>query len=208
MQKISKILCIFTLVLLVMSMTGAAASSPWHYTTRPTNSGVAEIETSNQPTTVPTIPTTIRVLRYRTGVIETVDFKDYCRCVLSMEWGVPSFSQDVLKAGAMAVKNVGMYAILHPKYPGKGYDVTDTSADQVYLPGSEVDYTDAAIDATWDYVMTRNGEPFDAGYNDNYNASPYELSTSGAVMYSAQGKDWQWILHHYYDPMDIQRVPL
>jgi peptidoglycan hydrolase-like amidase len=203
MQNVGKILFIFTLALLFMSMTGAA-TYPLQKTGS-TNSEVAISAMPNQPTTVPAIPNTIRVLRYRTGVIETVDFKDYCRCCTSMEWGIPSFSQDVLKVGAMAVKSFGMYAIAHPKYGG-AYDVTDTTMDQVYAPGEEVSYTDAAVNSTWDYVISRNGSLIDIGWNDNILEGNGNFYTTTVEDLSAQGKDWQYIIHYDCDPVDIQSV--
>jgi len=155
------------------------------------------------------MPTTIKVLRTATGEIETVDFNYYVKNVMPNEWGMPGWPTETLKAGAMAVKMYGwMHVTTYHKYPGLGYDVKDSTADQVYRPGTAEAYTDAAVDATWNYSMTRNGQLFEPEYDSGVRGSlesisPNRLGQGGAVILANQGMTWQQILHYYYDPMGV-----
>ncbi|HEX6986775.1 MAG TPA: hypothetical protein VF170_15460, partial [Planctomycetaceae bacterium] len=68
---------------------------------------------------------------------------------------------------AMAVKSFGWYWALHStrKTPsGECFDVYDTTSSQVYKPGSATPATNAAVDATWNKRMTRNGKILQAHY--------------------------------------------
>jgi PKD repeat protein len=155
-----------------------------------------------------TMPTTIKVLRTATGEIDTVDFNYYVKNVMPNEWGMPGWPTETLKAGAMAVKMYGWYHVVHHKYPGLGYDVKDTTADQVYIPGSDTSdyqYTDAVVDATWNYSMTRNGSLFESEYDAGTDGSltplyANRLSQRGAMLLGNQGETWDQISHCYYDP--------
>lgn len=93
-----------------------------------------------------TRPSTINVYRDSTQKIESIDYYDYCKNVLPNEW-ISSWNAESLKAGAQAVKFVAWYRVYNAKYPGKGYDVKDTTADQVYKPNTEVTNTTNAINA-------------------------------------------------------------
>ena len=153
------------------------------------------------------IPTTIRVLRVATGQIEEVEFKSYVKNVLPNEW-FASWEMDALKAGAMAVKTYAWYWTMHQKYPGENYDVKDTTADQVYKPGTSHSQTDKAVDETWDYIMTKEGATFQAQYDSGTQGSsdPKNLgrmSQWGTQYWAEKGKNWQSILHYYYDPIEI-----
>jgi hypothetical protein len=151
-----------------------------------------------------------------------VDFKDYVKNVLPNEW-IASWSTDALKAGAMAVKTYAWYRVLNPKnsqYKKKGFDVRDDTCDQVYKPNSAVPKTSQAVDETWDWVMTRNGKIFEAQYVSGTPGSPEpcvvkgrkkkcypgRMSQWGTQYWAEQGKDWQWILHYYYDPINLSKA--
>jgi len=143
------------------------------------------------------------------GYVEVVDFNDYVKNVLPSEW-IASWDMDALKAGALAVKTYAWYWIIERKYTGEDYDLRDDTCDQVYpYPyGSPPSTTDQAVDETWNWVMTKNGHIFQAQYDSGTAGSPDPLNPGrmsqwGTQYWAEQGKDWQWILHYYYDPIDI-----
>ena len=70
--------------------------------------------------------------------VDTVDFRTYCVSVLSHEWAPPSaFSDEALRAGALAVKDYAWYWATHPtKLPDVaawGADVDDSTNYQEYM---------------------------------------------------------------------------
>ncbi|MFF4237733.1 SpoIID/LytB domain-containing protein [Actinomadura geliboluensis] len=112
------------------------------------------------------LPTTILVYRVSLNRVDRVSFKTYVKNVLPNEW-VPSWPQESLKAGAMAVKSYGWYWALHSTRKTSGgqcFDVYDTTSSQVYKPGSATAATSAAVDATWGTKMTRSGKILQAHY--------------------------------------------
>lgn len=159
-----------------------------------------------QATSASYIPSTIRVYRVNLGRVDVVDFNFYCKHVLPSEW-IGSWPAESLKAGAMGVKTYAWYWISQGgKWPSLGADVKDTTADQVYDPNYSYYATDQAVDDTWSYRMTRNGMLFqshycagtyDPGYYPGYEGW---MTQWGTKYWADQGKDWQWMLHYYYDP--------
>jgi len=155
-------------------------------------------------------PSTIRVLITATGEIKVVNFEDYVKNVLPNEW-YASWPMEALKAGAMAVKTYAWYWTIHQKYPGKGYNVKDSTADQVYIPGSSNSRTNQAVDDTWNYYMTKNSEIFQAQYDSGTEGSPDPLNPGrmsqwGTQYWALQARTWQWIVHYYYDPVEIDTI--
>jgi hypothetical protein len=160
------------------------------------------------------IPNTIRVLRVSSGQIEEVDFQSYVKSVLPNEW-YASWDMNALRAGAMAVKTYAWYWCINQKYPGKGYDVRDDAWDQIYKPGTLHTRTNLAVDETWGWIMTRQGNIFQAQYIDGTQGSPDPISAETGKTYlgrmsqwgtqylAENGKDWQSILRYYYDPIEI-----
>jgi hypothetical protein len=191
-----------------MSITGIGSTLA--QCVEPTSNNLASVsDGSGQPVPNLTMPKTIKVLRTGTGEIETVDFNYYVKNVMPNEWGMPGWPTETLKAGAMAVKTYGwMHVTTYHKYPGLGYDVKDSTADQVYRPGTAEAYTDAAVDATWNYTMTRDGQLFEPEYDSGVKGSLEPIYTNrlgqeGAVILGNEGMTWQQILHYYYDPMGV-----
>lgn len=170
----------------------------------------AEEFKSQAVATQSSLPGTIRVLRTATGDIEVVNFEEYVKNVLPNEW-IASWDMDALKAGAMAVKTYAWYWTIHQKYPGGGYDVKDDISDQVYNPGSSHPRTDQAVEETWDWVMTKNDVIFESQYDSGTQGSPDPLNPGrmsqwGTQYWAEQGEDWQWMLHYYYDPVEIKGI--
>ncbi|WIM95102.1 SpoIID/LytB domain-containing protein [Actinoplanes oblitus] len=156
------------------------------------------------------LPSSILVYRESLGRVVRVDFKTYVKNVLPNEW-VTSWPDASLEAGAMAVKSYAWYWALHStrKTPGgQCYDVKDTTADQVYRPGSAVSSTSDAVDRTWSHRMTRSGDIFAAHYCSTTTAcggwvNGDWMSQYGSRDLANQGKDYKSILRHYYSNIAI-----
>ncbi|MEU8381782.1 SpoIID/LytB domain-containing protein [Streptosporangium sp. NPDC048865] len=151
------------------------------------------------------LPTTILVYRKSLNRVDRVEFKTYIKNVLPNEW--PSYwPKESLRAGAIAVKNFGWYWALRSasKTPGgQCYDVTDTTASQVYRPGSARAATNAAVDATWGTRMTRGGSVFRAQYCATTTACGHWvtgdwMSQTGSRDKARTGWSASRILRHYY----------
>jgi hypothetical protein len=161
-------------------------------------------------------PATIRVYRTATGVVEVVPFRDYVKHVLPNEW-IPTWSAASLKAGAMAVKSYAWYWVSRGgKQTALSADVKDNVDDQVYDPNVSYASTDAAVDATFNYAMTRNGALFQAQYcAGSYGPDPsgdcpwpnQYMTQWGSAYYGDAGKPWGWILQFYYRGATITPDP-
>ncbi|GAA2738288.1 SpoIID/LytB domain-containing protein [Actinocorallia aurantiaca] len=151
------------------------------------------------------LPTTILVYRVSLGRVDRVDFKTYVKNVLPNEW-VPSWPAESLKAGAMAVKNFGWYWALTSTRKtswGACYDVKDNTDSQVYKPGTATTATSAAVDATWNTRMTRDGKILEAHYCSTTTACGAWVSGDWMSQYGSrdkadQGQSHTTILKAYY----------
>jgi hypothetical protein len=174
--------------------------------------------TTPAPTLTP--PATIRVAERfpandPSGVIvgvETVDFRTYCVRVLSHEWAPPgAFSDEALRAGAVAVKDYAWYWATHPtKLPDVaawGADVDDTTNYQEYMDWDYGQRYWDAVNSTWGTTMTRDGQIFQSSYYAGvYSGAPTDgnhMTQWGSQYWAAQGKDYQWILNYYYPGMQL-----
>ncbi len=152
-------------------------------------------------------PKTIRVYRTSSKKIEKINFYDYCKNVLPNEW-VASWPQESLKAGAQCVKFVGWYRVYNHKYYGEGYDVKDSTADQVYEPNTEHTNTTKAINAVdGEGMMNSDGKLF----YPSYRAGSYDSSGKNSgickqngthYLDTEKGYDYWQILKYYYDNSD------
>ena len=77
----------------------------------------------------------VRVLRKKTGVIESIPLEEYVMGVVAGEMPV-SFEIEALKAQAVASRTYVMFQI--EKNKKKDYDVVDTVLNQVYLDSKEM----------------------------------------------------------------------
>jgi Stage II sporulation protein len=162
------------------------------------------------------VPDQIRVYRTGTGEVEVVPFKDYVKHVLPNEW-IPTWPQASLRAGAMAVKEYAWYWVARGgKQVSLGADVKDNTDDQVYDPNVSYASSDAAVDATWQYSMTRDGALFQASYcAGSYQADPSAdcpwngsyMTQWGTKFYADQGQTWGWIVQFYYTGVSISPTP-
>jgi len=153
------------------------------------------------------VPKTIRVYRNATKTVDVVNFTTYCQCVLPNEW-IPSWSAQSLEAGAFAVKAIGWYRVLHPKYPGLGYDIKDTTADQVYKPNSSYASTNNALSQISSQgLFDSNGCVLCAAYNAGTvgvvgNEYSGVMSQNGSEILANEGCNDYYICGYYYDMSD------
>ncbi len=147
--------------------------------------------------------------------VDTIDFKEYVKNVLPNEW-ISSWHAEALKAGAIAAKNYGWRKInvgarhylknMHnlDKYP----DIVDNTCDQRYIANTKRASTNAAVDAIWDYRITRNGNLLNNFYLATESQclnSPYQpcMPQWGTQYRAQEGKTWQQIVEQYYAPVTI-----
>jgi hypothetical protein len=161
-------------------------------------------------------PSTIRIYRTASQVVEVVPFRDYLKHTLPNEW-IPSWSPEALKAGAMAVKSYAWYWVARGgKQVALGADLKDNVEDQVYDPNVSYASTDAAVDATYNYALLRNGAVPQAQYcagaydgdptGDCPWPGPY-MTQWGSAYYADQGKTWGWIVGFYYFGSVVSPAP-
>jgi hypothetical protein len=166
-----------------------------------------------------TPPSTIRVFRSVSGVVETVDFKAYVKNVLSREW-IGSWTTESLRSGALAVKNYAWYQVLHWRgfvadATGDCFDVFDTTRDQVYDP-SRTTYASAAsaVDATWSTLALKSGRIFPTYYNAGSaneacgaNANGWKMYQWGTQACGLAGKSAAQIMTVYYTGVVVTDAP-
>lgn len=98
----------------------------------------------------------------RAYTVQTIDFKQYLKNVLPNEWGA-SWARESVRAGAVAVKMYAWYMIARGgKWPDA--DVYDSTCDQVYNPAIAYASTNAAVDDTFNWRLTRDGKIFATYY--------------------------------------------
>ncbi len=153
-------------------------------------------------------PDTIRVLRQRSGRVDTVPFKRYVLVVLAKEW--PSYlPQAVVEAGAVAAKQYAWYHTLYTTRSSQGgcFDVKDGTGDQIYRPRNNKPDSDhyRALDATWGVSLRKQGSFFMTAYRrgakvrcgrDANGNRLYALSAKHCA--ERHGYGWRQILREYY----------
>jgi hypothetical protein len=163
-------------------------------------------------------PSTIRVFRTATGVVDTVDFRAYVKNVLSREW-ISSWTTESLRAGALAVKNYAWYQVIHwrgyTNAAGQCFDVFDSTRDQHYDP-TRPTYAAmaAAVDATWATLALKNGRIFATYYNAGSvnepcgaNANGWQMFQWGTQACGLAGKSAAQILAIYYTGATVSSAP-
>ena len=165
-----------------------------------------------------TPPATIRVLRNSTGIVQTVDFNSYVKVVMAAEFSA-SWPAEVLRAGAVVVKEYGWYYTIHYRGGTGGggcYDVKDNTNDQIYQPESRHAAASQiqAVDKTWGESLLRGGLIFLTGYRSGTTVAcgsdkdGYHLMQGSAYQCAKWGHSSEYILHKYYDPIVIQGGPV
>lgn len=175
-------------------------------------------------------PTTIRVWRRGldgssascSGRVDVIPFESYVKGVLPHEW-IRSWHVESLKSGAIAIRT---YAANWIRNGGKYTcaDLDDTTASQVYKDERFAN-TNAAVDATANMYVMKNGLPINAEYSaENSNPTATGVSDplcTGKTRYghgrgecqwgsqrwaSQSGKSATWIVEHYYPGATVQKV--
>lgn len=165
-----------------------------------------------QSLTVP--PTSIRV-RVGRNRVHQVDFKRYVAIVMGHEWG-GYLPQATLDAAAIAVKQYAWYHALAGHHrghyvtaSGKCYDVSDTTADQIFKPaGAHVSPKHwQAIDKTWNISLRKNGHFLMTGYRTGNrgvhcgrDADGWHMKARSAIDCARRGLSGLQILRRYYSP--------
>ncbi len=106
--------------------------------------------------------------------VRWVDFRQYLKHVLPNEWPA-SWARESLRAGAIAVK---MYAWSLIARGGKwrDADVYDSTCDQVYRPSIAYASTNAAVDDTLHWRLTRDNRLFATYYRAYASQCPDSLA--------------------------------
>lgn len=149
-------------------------------------------------------------------LVHIVDFNFYAKHVLPREW-IPSWEDEALRAGAVAVKSFGWW---HTKTFEGGtvgstcYDVDATRNDQVFDPFYSTIETDLAVDATWDYYMIQGSDVVHALYKSGSAADACgerfggpapgnDMSAYGsqACALNQQMPWWQILTVYYFPPV-------
>jgi len=159
-------------------------------------------------------PDTIRVLRTRgpaEDTVQVVPFRTYVDVVMAAEWG-PTNPREALRAGAVAIKEYAWYNAMRWRGKtgpdGQCYDVVDSTIDQLYAPEDRDPAATlvAAVEATWDTVVHRDGRVFSTHYQGGKDvacgsdADGTWLYQRSAMRCARDGKTADEILMLYYGP--------
>ncbi|UOF90450.1 hypothetical protein LSG31_21770 [Fodinisporobacter ferrooxydans] len=207
MKRLFALILILSLLLPVTYMQKAEAQrDPIGKTPYPTTIRIAVRENNISGTPDP---------RGRIIYVMNVNFEQYIRDVLPNEW-MPSWKQESLKAGALAVKMFAWYHHLHPvKISGYTFDVDNTVNFQVYRENTHQPDTDAAFAAVHSLAyVEKNGDIFElnyrAGYQDNPNwqyRNAQKMAQWGSQYWAEHGKTYLQILQFYYEGRQLVRIP-
>jgi hypothetical protein len=148
------------------------------------------------------------------GRVDTIDFEDYVKGVLPHEW-ITSWDEESLKAGAVAIRTYAWYWV----NAGGKYDcadIDDTTASQVYKDARVAKASQAVDDTRGQTVVTSTGAPVFAEYSAE-NSDPTKDGVSephctgkalyghgrgmcqwGTQRWALAGKDYQFMVAHYY----------
>lgn len=169
-----------------------------------------------------TLPKTIKVWRRAldgstascSGRVDTLDFEDYVKGVLPHEW-ITSWDVQSLKAGAVAIRTYAWYWVnAGGKYTCA--DIDDTTASQVYKDARVAKASQSVDDTRGQTVVTAAGAPVFAEYSAEnsdptadgvsepyctgkaLNGHGHGMCQWGSQRWALAGKDYQFIVAHYY----------
>lgn len=119
--------------------------------------------------------TTVRIYRTKTKEIDTVPLEEYIIGVVAGEMPA-SFSNEALKAQAVAARSYVMYKIVNNKK--KNYDVTDTILNQVYLD-------DSTLKKNWKNKYSENKKKIENAVEETaYEYITYKGKIADALFFS------------------------
>jgi peptidoglycan hydrolase-like amidase len=147
--------------------------------------------------------------------VKTVDFDEYVVHSLPHEW-VPSWHQESVQAGAMAVKMFAWYKILHPTLlDGWEFDLDNTTNFQTYRETGRYGNTD---EAHWrvrhlGYALP-DGTIVELNYRAGHSESPnwqYRnanmMAQWGSQYWAERGFNMLRILQWYYEGRALHPIP-
>ncbi|HEY8346720.1 MAG TPA: SpoIID/LytB domain-containing protein [Symbiobacteriaceae bacterium] len=153
--------------------------------------------------------------RGRILYVKRVPFDEYVVNSLPNEW-MPSWHQEALQAGAMAVKMFAWYKVLNPTLlDGWEFDVDNTTNFQTYLEGNRYQSTD---EAHWRvrhlaYALP-DGTIVELNYRAGYQGGPnweYRnanmMSQWGTQYWAERGWNMLRILQWYYQGRELHPIP-
>jgi len=153
--------------------------------------------------------------RGRIIYVKSVPFDSYVVNSLPNEW-VPSWDQEALQAGAMAVKMFAWYKILHPtRLDGWEFDLDNTTNFQTYREGNRFAETDEAHRRVRNLAYTLpDGTIVELNYRAGHERNPnwqYRnanmMAQWGTQYWADQGYNMLRILQWYFQGRALQRVP-
>jgi peptidoglycan hydrolase-like amidase len=153
--------------------------------------------------------------RGRIIYVKTVPFDTYCRNVLPNEW-MPSWKDEALEAGAMAVKMFAWYHVLHPiTLDGYTFHVDNTTNFQAFRELTDQPKTNAAYWVTRNLTYVRpNGEIIELNYRAGYPNDPnwqYRnaqiMAQWGSEYWAERGRNMIRILEFYYQGRALRSLP-
>ncbi len=204
MKRILVLVALFTFVL------GANTASAFHRTIYNTNYpqsirvAIRESRPSGEPNP-----------RGRILYVKRVPFDTYVVNSLPNEW-VPSWPQESLQAGSMAVKMFSWFKLLHPmKLDGWEYDLDNTTNFQTYREGNRYQATDEAYWRVRNLAYARpEGTIVELNYRAGYQGGPnweyrnaQMMSQWGTQYWAEQGKNMLAILQWYFQGLQLHRIP-
>ncbi|HEY3363851.1 MAG TPA: SpoIID/LytB domain-containing protein [Symbiobacteriaceae bacterium] len=173
------------------------------------------------------VPTSVRVAirearpngepnpRGRIIYVKTVSFDDYTRNSLPNEW-VPSWNQEALQAGAMAIKMFAWYHTLNPtRLDGWEFDVDNTTNFQTYREGNRFAETDQALARIRNLAYALpDGTIVELNYRAGYEGEPnwpYRnanmMAQWGTQYWGEKGYNMVKILQWFYMGKALHTIP-
>ncbi len=179
------------------------------------------------------VPSSIRVGRdcktpVTCAAIEVLSLDHYCKRVLPSEW-IPGWKQEALKAGSIAVRTYATW--YYNSRSRASYDICDNPSCQYFGPRTYFT-TDVSVDSTSVAVLTRSdgivvkteysAEANDTGCGDGKTADCIDdpvcagrrsrghgrgMCQYGTQRWAAQGRDWRWIVRHYFPSFKVTVIP-
>lgn len=146
--------------------------------------------------------------------VQSVPFDEYCEDVLPNEW-IPSWNQEALKAGAMAVKMFAWYHHLHPvTIDGFTFDVDNTVNFQTFRYLSKQPDTNTAYQAVKRLAYVKpNGEIIELNYRAGLENDPnwqyrnaQKMAQWGTQYWAEKGRTFVQILQFYYIDRTIRGI--
>lgn len=153
--------------------------------------------------------------RGRIIYVKVVPFDDYVTNSLPNEW-VPSWQQEALQAGAMAVKMFAWYHVLNPTtLDGWEFDLDNTTNFQTYREGNRFRETDEAHQRVRNLAFAEpDGTIVELNYRAGYEQDPnwqyrnaQMMAQWGSQYWADKGFNMLQILQWYFQGRQLLQIP-